>query len=578
MAARLTTYVVVAIVAATLIAGLIVGAQRDDSEGPVDLIVHNARVYTADSSGTMAEAVAIRGNQILRVGSNREINRLQRPQTVVIDAKGGAVLPGFNDSHLHFIEGGLTLQELDVSESLTVEDLQRSVADWAAGHPDARWVLARGWSGEQSPDETAPRLVLDAAVPDRPVHIMSADGRAAWVNTKALRLAGIGRHTADPQHGAIERDKRTGEATGILNGAAISLVTRHVPVPTQEDRARALRAAVREAHRRGVTSVQNAGGTAEDLEMFDEARRKGDLQVRVYSALSIGPALGEHDLERIDGIVKKYPDDPVFKAGAVHITLDGEAASQAAAMLEPYTSGEWTGEPLIAPDDLNRMVRLLDARGWQVMIEASGDRAVRMALDAFEHAARSNRAPERGRRHRVEHVDTIDPADIPRFASIGVVASMQPFLGDPSESHTESWARNLGPDRASHGWAYKSIAGKRGHLAFGTDWPAMPLNPMLELHAAVNRATPEGLPEGGWFPAERLPLKKAVNAATSDAAWASFDEQRKGTLTAGMLADLIVFSNDIFADPPAGLASASVSVTIFDGKIVYTRDARQFTH
>jgi predicted amidohydrolase YtcJ len=577
MAARLTTYVVVAIVAATLIAGLIVGAQRDDSEGPVDLIVENAKVYTADASGAMAEAVAIRGNQILRVGSNREINRLRRPQTVVIDAKGGAVVPGFNDAHVHFIEGGLALQELDLSGALTSEDVQQRVRDWAAAHPDARWIIGR--AGQEQPfSQGTPRQIIDDAVKDRPVQIVSADGGTAWVNTRALRVAGITRRTVDPPHGTIGRETRTAEPTGVLTGAAMSLVKNHLPAATRADRARALLAAIREAHRTGITSVQNAGGTAEDFELFDEARRAGDLQLRVYSALGIGPTFRDDDLTRIDGIVRRYPDDPVFKAGAVHIALDGGIESELAAMLEPYSSGEWTGEPLIAADDLNRIVRLLDARGWQVMIDASGDRAVRMALDALEHAVRSNPAPERGRRHRVEHIEAIDAADVPRFSAAGVVASMQPFAGSPTEAHTASWTHDLGPERASFGWAYRSIAGKRGHLAFGSDWPAAPLDPMLELHAAVNRTTPDGLPEDGWYPAERLPLKRAINASTSDAAWASFDEQRKGTLKAGMLADLVVLSNDIFTDPGARLASARVAVTIFDGKVVYTRDSKQYSH
>ncbi len=578
MAARLTTYVVVAIVAATLIAGLIVGAQRDDSEGPVDVIVHNAKVYTAEPSGATAEAVAIRGNQILRVGSNREINRLRRPQTVVIDARGGAVVPGFNDAHVHLIEGGLALQELDLTGAETAEDVQQRVHDWAAAHPDERWIVGHSTGDRLLPPGTAVRPVLDEAVADRPVYIVSADGRSAWVNTRALRAAGITRRTPDPQRGTIGREARTREPNGVLGDAAISLVSTHLPRASRDDRARALRAAIQEAHRHGITSIQNAGGTFDDFDLYEEARRAGDLQVRVYSSVSIGPTLRDEDLTRIDGLAKRYPDDPVFKAGAVHIALDAAVDTQEAAMLEPYASGEWTGEPLIAPDDLNRMVRLLDARGWQVMIDASGDRAVRMALDAFEHAVRSNPAPERGRRHRVEHAEVVDPADVARFEKSGVIASMQPAAGSPTETHTSVWTRNLGPERAPRAWAYKSLAGKRGHLAFGSDWPADPLDPMLELHTAVNRTTADGLPEDGWYPAERLTLKRAVNASTSDAAWASFDEQRKGTLTPGMLADLVVLSNDIFAGPPARLASTQVAVTIFDGKIVYTRESKQYSH
>ena len=227
------------------------------------------------------------------------------------------------------------------------------------------------------------------------------------------------------------------------------------------------------------------------------------------------------------------------------------------------------------PDAFNRMVRLLDAGGWQVMTHAVGDRAVNMALTAYEHAVRSNPLPERGRRHRIEHVETVDAADLPRFGALGVIASMQPALGSPSPSLIDVWFKNVGPERASRGWPYHSIAAGAGRLAFGSDWPGVPLNPLLGLHTAVTRTTPDGLPEGGWYPAERLALKAAIDAYTSGAAWASFDEQRKGHLAPGMLADLVVLSEDIFDAPAPRLASTRVAVTIFDGRIVYRRDGTQ---
>jgi hypothetical protein len=241
-------------------------------------------------------------------------------------------------------------------------------------------------------------------------------------------------------------------------------------------------------------------------------------------------------------------------------------------MLAPYTYDASAGSPTIGADDFNRMVRLLDARGWQVMTHAVGDRAVNMALTAYEHAVRSNPLPERGRRHRIEHLETVESADIPRFGALGVVASMQPYHGSPSPKQTDLWLRRIGPERASRGWAYGSIAASAGRLAFGSDWPVVSLNPMLGLHTAVTRTTPDGLPVKGWYPGERLALEAAIDAYTSGAAWASFDEQRKGTLAAGMLADLVVLSEDIFAAPPSRLASTRVAVTVFDGRIVYRRD------
>jgi predicted amidohydrolase YtcJ len=572
MAARLTAYVVVGIVAATLIAGLIVGAQRGDTDGPIDVIVHNAKVYTAGASGTMAEAVAIRGNQILRVGSEREVMRLRRPQTTMIDAKGAAVVPGFNDAHLHFITGGLSLERIDLVGAETLDDIQSRIRTWAASHTDAPWVLGRGWYYEPFPGGLPTRQQLDAIVSDRPAQIVSYDGHTSWVNTRALRMARITRKTPNPPGGVIVKDPKTGEPTGALKEAAMALVSDHVPASTRTERAAALRSAIGEAQRNGITSVQNASSNAEDFELYTEALRDGDLGVRVYSALETSGELSATAIASLDAVAKRYPDDPLFKAGAIKIMLDGVIEAHTAAMLSPYANDTASGTPTIDADGLNRMVRLLDASGWQVMTHAVGDRAVNMALTAYEHAVRSNPLPERGRRHRIEHVETVDATDIPRFGALGVIASMQPYMGAPGPSQMDVWFKNVGPERASLGWAYNSIAARAGRLAFGSEWPAVPMNPLLGLHTAVTRTTPDGLPEGGWYPEERLALKAAIDAYTSGAAWASFDEQRKGSLAPGMLADLVVLSEDIFEAPASRLGSTRIAVTIFDGRIVYRRN------
>lgn len=574
MAARLTTLVVVAIVAATLIAGLIVGAQRDDSDGPIDLIIHNGTVYAAGGAGSMAEAIAVRGNQIVRVGSDRDILRLRRPQTRVIDARDRAVIPGFNDAHVHFVGGGLALDKINLLDATTVEEIQERIRNWAGANPDRPWVLGRGWYYQPFPGGLPTRQLLDAVVADRPAHLVSYDGHTVWVNTKALRLAGITRRTPDPTNGTIVKDPRTGEPTGVLKEAAMALLRHLVPPVTREDRARALRAAVAEAQRYGVTSVQVAGTTIEDLELFDEAARAGDLRVRVYAAVSTNGTLDEPALERLEALRRKYTDGALFKSGALKISLDGVIESHTAAMLAPYSNRADAGTPTIAPDALNRSVRLADARGWQLMTHAIGDRAIRMALDAYAHAERSNPPAARGRRHRIEHLETVDPADIGRFGALGVIASMQPFHGSPSPAQIDVWTRNIGDERAARGWPYRSIARARGRLAFGSDWPVVSLNPMLGVHTAVNRATPDGLPEGGWYPDEKLPLKSAIDAYTSGSAWASFDEQRKGTLTAGMLADIVILSDDVFSSKAtlASLADTRAVVTVFDGKVVYQQD------
>jgi hypothetical protein len=563
MAARLTTYVVVGIVCATLIAGFMVGAQRDD-EGPVDLIVHNARVYTADADQSMAEAVAIRGNQILRVGSNREINRLRRPQTTVIDAQGAAVLPGFNDSHVHFIEGGLTFEMLDLDGAVTAEAVTERLTEWAKSNPTHSWIRGRGWLEAEFSDVPTHQL-LDGAVADRPVQVVSNDGRTSWVNKKALAMAGITRRTPNPAGGTIVRDAG-GDATGVLEGTASQLVEKALAPATREARAKALRAAIDAANRHGITSVQTAGDTLENFELYDAARKAGELTVRVYGALALSVArLTDADTDRLEDVATLYPDDPRFKTGAARLTVDGDVESHTAAMSEPYETEPFEAEPLVDADDLNRNVRLLDAYGWQVVTDASGDRAVSMALTAYAHAVRSNAPPARGRRPRLDHVESIAESDFKRLGSLDVVASML-----PREGAAEERAAHIGDDRAPRGVALRRIAKAGGRITFGSDWPESSLDPLDVLRSATPPA-PDGASKTPA--ADLLSLKSAIDAYTSTAAYASFDEQRKGAITPGMLADIVVLTDDIFASPKA-LASAKVAVTIFDGKIIYKREPK----
>lgn len=464
MAARLTAYLVAFIVSATFIAGLIVGAQRDD-DGPVDLIVVNGTVYTADGDSTMAEAVAVQGNKILLVGSNRDVQRLRRPQTVVVDANGGAVLPGFNDAAVDFIASGLSLQQVDLTGADTLVAIESAIKAWAAAHPEREWVVGHGWTPEVFGERAPTRQLLDELVPDRPAFLLSDDRQRAWVNSAALKLASITRRTPNPDEGSIVKDMRSGEPTGVLTQEAIALVAQLLPTPTPEERLTALRMAIEEAHRRGVTSVQDISATPSDLELYDGLRREKALDIRVYAALDGHAALTDDELEQLDALRAKYGDDPVFKTGAIALAAD--------------ESGE---------DDLREIVTELDRRGWQVIIRAIGDGAVRLAKDAIDYASGKNPAPERPRRHRVEVADQFE-------------------------------------------------------------------DPVHEAQLAVS---------------EKRALQQAVDEVTKHAAWASFDEHRKGTIERDMLADLVILTNDIFA-PAQRTIDTDVAVTIFDGRIVYTR-------
>src|SRR5918993_1449535 len=549
MAARLTAYAVAFIVGVTFIAGLIVGAQREE-DGAVDLIVINGRVYAADGGADLAEAVAVRGNKVIRVGSNREIQRLKRAQTIVIDAKGGAVVPGFNDAHAHLISGGLSLDQISLADAKTLEDIKDTIRVWSEAHPERQWITGRGWYYQAFGGAMPTRQLLDTLVPDRPAYLIAYDGHTGWANTMALKLAGITRRTAAPANGIIVKDPRTGEPTGALKEAAMSLMSAAAPKPTDEDRAAAVRAAIDEAHRLGITSVQDAGGTAADLELFDQLRKSGELTLRVYSALRADATLDQGGLEELERLHTRFADDPLLKTGAVKLIADGVIESHTAAMLEPYANrATLKGDARFTPEQLNHVVAMLDKAGWQVMTHAIGDAAVRLTLDAYQSAAKTNPAPERGRRHRIEHIETIDPADVPRFGKLGVIASMQPVHATPSPTPGDVWSVNIGDERAAHGWMWASITKAGARIAFGSDWPVMTLNPLEGIRVAMARTTRDGLPAGGGIPTQRLALRKAIDAYTRDGAWASFDEQRKGTLARDMLADIVVLTDDIFSGP-----------------------------
>jgi len=550
------------------LAGLPGCARQDTPEAAPDLIVVNGKVYPGGGAA-FAEAVAVRGNTVLRVGTSQDIRSLAGPATTVIDARGGAVVPGLNDSHLHVISGGLSLQQAALGEARSLEELQKVIREFAAAHPDRPWVLGRGWTYMAVPGGLPTRQQLDAAVSDRPAVMVAYDGHTCWANSRALKMAGITAATRDPDGGAIVKDPRTGEPTGALKESAQGLVRKLVPAWTREDRLNAVRAAIAMAHRFGVTSVQNAGGSAEDMALFDELRKSGELKVRLYSAMSAEPGFSEADADAIDGVRKTYGDDPVLKTGAVKMYIDGVIESHTAVMLAPYANKPVKGEPIWKPEEFRRVIAMLDRRGWQVWVHAIGDGGVRMTLDAFEQAAAANPAPNADRRHRIEHIETIDAADIPRFAKLNVIASQQPFHGTPDSLGV--WIPNIGAERASRAWVYGSVLRAGGRVAFGSDWAVVSMDPRIGIHTAINRTSLDGTPAGGWIPGQRIPLTAAIDGYTSGAAYASFDERRKGRLAPGMLADIAILSTDIFGAPPERFLDTKVETTIFDGRVVYSR-------
>ena len=536
-----------------------------------DLVIVNGKVYPGGGA-PVAEAVAVRGNQILALGTTADIETHRGDATTVVDAKGGSVLVGFNDAHVHFLSGGESLDRVNLFDAKTVAEAQQAIREFASAGPDRPRVLGRGWLYGTFPGGLPTRQQLDEVVSDRPALMECYDGHTVWVNTKALELAGITPETPDPPNGLIVRDAK-GEPTGVLKESAQRLVNKILPEPTRDEKLELIRKAIRRAQSLGVTSVQNAGMDPDEFELYAELERRGELGVRMYAALSAPPGFSEEDAARYEEVLKQHPGTPLLKTGAIKMFADGVIESHTAAMLEPYANKDTTGIPNYTVEDMNRIVAMMDGNGWQVFIHAIGDRGIRMALDAYEHAAEVNPAPARGRRHRIEHIEAVSADDIPRFAKLGVIASMQPFHANPIQNVLEVWAVNLGPERASRAWAWKSIQDAGGRLAFGTDWPVVDIVPQPGIHTALTRQTLDGEPEGGFVPEQRLPLKNVLDVWAAGSAYASFEDERKGTLAPGMLADVVVLSIDLFDVPVENVKDFEVETTIFDGRVVYSRNA-----
>lgn len=429
-----------------------------------DLLIINGRVFTADATGTTAEALAVRGNTILLVGSTAEVSKLRDANTRIIDAHGGSVIPGMNDAHVHFISGALSLKQMDLGGLNTLGEVQAAIRKFATANPGSGWLQGRGWLYTPFPGASPTREQLDAVVSDRPVVMQCYDGHSIWVNSRALQLAGITRNTTDPPNGVIVKDPKTGEPTGHLKESAARLVSKVIPPLTDADRRTALRTASAYANSLGVTSIQNPGATPEEMAAFEAARRDGDLTVRAYVAYWGSAQTTDADADMFVQTWQRLGDGATLRGGFVKLAADGVIEAHTAAMLAPYANHAGTGIPNFTADELNRVVALLDKRGLQVTIHAIGDRAIHMSLDAFERAAKVNPAPTRGRRHRIEHVEAIAEADIARFGALGVIASQQPMhvaLGDMNQKTPHGpWPDNVGPERYGRAWSWRrSILG-----------------------------------------------------------------------------------------------------------------------
>jgi predicted amidohydrolase YtcJ len=542
------------------------------ASGPIpvaDTIIAHGRVYTGNSAEPWAEAVAVRDGKIIAVGDEQTIFKLRSAATTVIEAGGHLVLPGFVDCHVHFIGGSLGLGRVNLAGAKNYSDIQQRLRDYAAKHPGKDWVLGRGWNYAMFGSETLPdKKYLDEIFPDRPVLLAGYDGHTYWANSKALALAGITNGTPDPANGAIVRDPKTHEATGALKEAAHGLVDRVVPKPSRDENLAALRAGIKWANEHGLTRVHSAGGDFEHLDLYDELRKQGQLTLRFYIAYFLNPPeLRAQDVVAITAARKKYRDDWI-DTNAVKMMVDGVIESHTAAMLGPYSDDPSTkGKLFWEPAKYTAAVTELDSAGLQIFTHAIGDYGIRTALEAYEHAEQVNHTQDR--RPRIEHIETVDADDIPRFGKLGVIASMQPLHAYPDADTLDVWARNVGPDRASRAWAWKSISNAGGHLAFGSDWPVVTLDPWEGMQTAVTRQTKEGKPDAGFVPAQRLTVEETVRGYTLGAAFAGRREKTEGSIEQGKLADLIIVSQNIFDIDPHRIAETKVLTTMVGGRVVY---------
>jgi hypothetical protein len=553
-------------------AALLAGACSRPVRDPADLILTNARVYTVDEQRPWAEAVAVRGERIVAVGAKAAVARLRGPKTRVVDLRGRLVLPGLTDAHVHFLQGSQSLAEVHLEEAESEADILERVRAYAASHPGSDWLIGRGWKYSAFGEYALPdKRRLDELFPARPVVLRAYDNYTFWVNSAALRLAGVDRATPDPPNGVIVRGP-DGEPTGALKGGGRSFVLKVLPGLTGEQHLDVLRRGAAEANRLGVTRVHSAGLDWESLPSLAELRRRGQLTLRFVVAYKIDPReqpteLTPAILEQVAAARRTYSDAWV-SADAFKMVLDGVIEQHTAALLEPYADRPaQRGRLYWDRDRYLDAIATLDRLGVQVETHAIGDAAVRLALDGFEEAARRNQT--RDRRHRVAHVETVAAADVPRFGRLGVVASFQPLHAYPDANVTRVWTRNVGPERTRLAFAWRSIGAAGGRVVFGSDWPIVTLDPWQAIQTALTRQDHEGNPPGGWVPGERATLADALRAYTIDAAWAGRREAEEGSVTPGKLADLVVLSQDLFAVEAHAIGETQVLLTIVGGRVVH---------
>lgn len=530
-----------------------------------DLALLNGSVWTVNPDQPWAEAVALKGGTVLEVGSFADIKKFVGENTEVIDLNGDLVLPGFIDSHTHFLDGGFSLLSIRLHDVKNREEFVSRIKDKADEIEKGEWILSGNWDHQSfDPPELPSKEWIDGVTPHNPVCVNRHDGHMALANSLALKMAGIARDTPSPEGGEIIKDPRTGEPTGILKDAAMEMVMRHVPRPSLEARVKAAEVALQHAAECGVTSVHEMA-SAENLEVYQELLKEGKLTSRLCLYISI------EESNLFQELKSKIPAENTFlKIGGLKGFVDGSLGSSTALFFEPYADDpEKTGlfhSQMFPEGIMEQRIMEADRAGLQVAVHAIGDRANHVILDIMERVMAQG--GERDRRWRIEHAQHLLPGDIERMARLRIIASVQPYHA----ADDGRWAeKKIGKERCRTTYAFRSLLEKGTVLACGSDWTVAPLDPLTGICAAVTRRTLDGKHPEGWFPEQKISLPEAVKGYTLNGAYAEFSEGMKGSLEAGKLADLVVLTQNIFEMPPEKIQDARVKTTIVNGEIIFRK-------
>lgn len=535
----------------------------DGGNDMADLILMNGTVHTLDPARPRAEAVAVRDGRILKVGTAAEVRGLAGKETRTIDLAGGFVLPGFIDSHTHFLNGGFSLSSIQLRDVRTREEFAARVAAKVKELDKGEWVQNGDWDHELfTPVELPRREWIDSVSPENPVCVNRYDGHMVLANSAALRIAGVTKSTPVPPGGEIVKDLKTREPTGILKDAAADLVSRHIPDPSWKEKLKAAEAALKHAAEHGVTSVHEMAD-ASSFEVYQELLREGKMTARLYVYIPID------DVDIYARLKLKTPfGNDCLKIGGLKGFVDGSLGSTTAYFFDPYTDDPTTSGLLASqmfPEGImEKRILEADKAGLQIAIHAIGDRANSLLLDLYEKAAAQN--GPRDRRWRIEHAQHLRPQDIARFGKLGIIASVQPYHAYDDGRWAE---KRIGKERARTTYPFKSLLEGGAVLAFGSDWTVAPLDPLSGIYAAVTRVTSDGKNPGGWVPEEKISIEEAIKGYTTGGAYAEFAEKDKGTIRSGKLADLVVLDKDLFKVPAEGLMDIKVVLTIVGGKVVH---------